>query len=1612
MPNVKFKFTGDDSELRKKLAGLAKLQADINFGFGKRLTNMGSNAVSEAVKQVGQEAIKSGKDLEVLNRIANSNSLRDSKLADMEAMRKARLAIQEEILEQKKLRSAVEQGKITQQEYRSELAKIAVEEKKRSIALRDIKKQLSETSEYGKLNKALGELRKQSKDVLAEMFRMERQGHANTIGYEALRKKSEGLVSQTLILDKGIKKIDATLGLHQRNVGNYGEALELISPQIASINQKLQLFGTSLDDLSGKPGAIKELGASFVTMGKGILTFLVSPIGMAIALIGSFFMLFQRNKQTVIDFDSGLLNVSKTTGLAGMELKSLSDEIIQLSRALKTVSTNKLLEYATVAGQLGVKGAQDILAFSESLAKLETASDISGEEGGAEIARLLTLVDGGVQNVKAFGDEIVNLGNNFAASEKEILSNAEAISQNVGLYKVGRQDVLGYAAATKALGMEAEVVGSTFQKTLGSFEKSIRSGKGVADILKVVGGSAADLQKRFRTDASGVFQDYIKGLNGIFKAGGSVQAQMEKNGITDVRQTRVIGTLAAGYDKLTEAMDTAKNATGAMDAEFETASGKLVNQSVRIGIAWDNMVLSIENGSGAIGVTSVAVVGFFADILEGITNVVTSNSWGEFFTRINPTSWGRGGDINDALGLKKVFDDVKKYNKEISKIGDGSNAWIRTEFSNMTKQDFEKSYKLAKEYSDKMAKASLEYEAAVLSGRLSEDKETVNEYKKQESLARLHLSRMEQIRSAKGYDFSGKKKVSETSISEESDKERLKRERAEAAAAKKSERIVENARKATERQRSLQLEIDKINETASRNQLTRDQSEVESVKDKYAKILEEVRKFYDDPKNKGKKVDTSGLLASEKFEVSEAETRFGTKTLIEDLSIKKSLLDEYNAYAEKTSIEEADKRYRNELNLIKGYKDSLRKEYLDIIAMQTTAENTAFSGTAVKLTQAQEERAKVLKELIASFDKEERGKENAKYAEAYNAAKTHTQKLEDIEKEYQQNIKALGNKASAEELANLKKLRDEKIKGENEEFFLKSDLYKKAAKEALIRTRQEIKEQIKAVEELLKTDLAPNIKDRLQKELEGLKINLSIGSVKTNIANLEKQRQDISNALSGYNTLNGISSITDQALDAHPELKKLYDQLNQVTDQIIKLKKEANDGSGGGFLGFLKKLEGNKALQEVSDWGNVAAQSFSQMSQALGGSETQAGYLLGTIGELAGAAADVAGAIASGDPKAIVKSVVGAVGSIISISRRTKEMNRQAREENKKFYDEAMKGERDYQALLRQRERESASRGKNSYNAIIAQLEAIKKQSPELQKAYDKVFSSLQGQDFIDGKGYQHGTWFRKAKTWDVMASLGGSDYNELEKLYSQGKLKDKAKEDFEALKALKEELEEAGLSVDDLQKSLNELLTGTSVSGLASGLADLFANGKRSAQDFGDSFESIMQNAIKSSFQAKFMEDAMQPFYEELAVMMEGGNLTGDQIQKLKDKYINLGEEYAKKWEDIEKVTGVDLSGKNSGSSISGKIGEAITEKTGSLLTGQINLQTETLKQMFSESKNQGLTLSQQLDIANSSLAALNAIQSNTANTVLRLDDAVAELKIINKNTSSKGRTTEGMGL
>ena len=96
------------------------------------------------------------------------------------------------------------------------------------------------------------------------------------------------------------------------------------------------------------------------------------------------------------------------------------------------------------------------------MAKLGRASDVAGEDGAKSIARILTVTGDGIGKVERFSSALVDLGNNAAAGEQEILEVATRVAGQIGRFDVASAKVLGIATALRSLGKRAESAGPGF----------------------------------------------------------------------------------------------------------------------------------------------------------------------------------------------------------------------------------------------------------------------------------------------------------------------------------------------------------------------------------------------------------------------------------------------------------------------------------------------------------------------------------------------------------------------------------------------------------------------------------------------------------------------------------------------------------------------------------------------------------------------------------------------------------------------------------------------------------------------------------------------------------------------------------------------------------------------------------------------------------------------------------------------------------------------------------------------------------------------------------------------------------------------------------------------
>ncbi|MES1927550.1 phage tail tape measure protein [Salinisphaera sp. T31B1] len=276
----------------------------------------------------------------------------------------------------------------------------------------------------------------------------------------------------------------------------------------------------------------------------------------AVGLAGA--VVLRKTISEFADFEKGLIGVGKTTNIAGDDLRAMGDDIQEMSLRVP-VATTQLLEIAQSAGQLGVKGSQNILRFTETVAKLGSATDLAGEEGATAFARLLTVTGEPIENVDRLGAAVVQLGNNYAATESQITGVAQRVAQSTAQYEVGAANVLGISTALQAVGVEAESGGTQVGLAFQTINSALRNGgEEMARLERITGQTGESLREAFFNGKSAqVFQQFVEGLGRIQASGGDVNGVLEDMGLTGTRAGQVLGTLATRSDLLGKAISDA-----------------------------------------------------------------------------------------------------------------------------------------------------------------------------------------------------------------------------------------------------------------------------------------------------------------------------------------------------------------------------------------------------------------------------------------------------------------------------------------------------------------------------------------------------------------------------------------------------------------------------------------------------------------------------------------------------------------------------------------------------------------------------------------------------------------------------------------------------------------------------------------------------------------------------------------------------------------------------------------------------------------------------------------------------------------------------------------------
>ena len=272
-----------------------------------------------------------------------------------------------------------------------------------------------------------------------------------------------------------------------------------------------------------------------------------------------------------IEFESAMAGVAKTTDLSEVELAQMSDSIKEMSERIP-LTTTELAGIAEAGGQLGIaKG--DLLSFTETMAMLGTATNVTSDEAATMIAQFANVTGLDPDKYENLGSAIVDLGNNSATTESKIMELSQRFAAAASVAGFSETDILGFAAATSSLGIEAEAGGSALSKLVSNIQLAVETGDGLNEFAAVAGMSADAFAQAWGVDAAGATAQFITGLNDTERNGKSAIAVLEEMGLSEVRLRNAVQSLSNSGDLLTDSIarsSTAFKENTALSKEAET----------------------------------------------------------------------------------------------------------------------------------------------------------------------------------------------------------------------------------------------------------------------------------------------------------------------------------------------------------------------------------------------------------------------------------------------------------------------------------------------------------------------------------------------------------------------------------------------------------------------------------------------------------------------------------------------------------------------------------------------------------------------------------------------------------------------------------------------------------------------------------------------------------------------------------------------------------------------------------------------------------------------------------------------------------------------------------
>lgn len=556
------------------------------------------------------------------------------------------------------------------QQYRSSIAALNAQNKLLDAQLKDI------DAQYGK-NSTSTEALARKQDLLAQKQEIAKKKLAES--EDMLDKATKAMTFYENAVEVGKQEVEkATKALQDYKNGTYegSESLEQLEENqraaVASLSEALRMYTQSSNETARLTKEVtnlkKETGeytpevddntkalqtnTNQVVKSVDVWQRFKDILGFAKDAVVKAKDAVMDSINAFIDYEAAFTGVEKTVDGSQRQLERLNDQIKEMSSTMPYAAKD-IANIAALAGQLGV-GVNDIRDFTEVMLGLGTATNLTAEDASTMLAQFQNVTGFEADKIKNIASVIVDLGNNSATTEKDIMEMAQRFASAGTLAGLSAPDILGMSAALSSVGIRAEAGGTTLSKMTQMIQSAVeKGGDGLEDFARVAGVSSDKFAKAWKESPVEAINMFLSGLHGTFEEGDSVLQLLDDLGLNEVRLRNSVSALAASEKDLAYYVGMANDAfqdTSAYDTEvgrfLDTTQSSVqvlknnfellkIQVGEQMSPAFDGLV---EGASGLIEAISSflernpfliealsAIIGFFGDVAYGIADILNKN---------------------------------------------------------------------------------------------------------------------------------------------------------------------------------------------------------------------------------------------------------------------------------------------------------------------------------------------------------------------------------------------------------------------------------------------------------------------------------------------------------------------------------------------------------------------------------------------------------------------------------------------------------------------------------------------------------------------------------------------------------------------------------------------------------------------------------------------------------------------------------------------------------------------------------------------------------------------------------------------------------------------------